>query len=165
MDGQTLEVDSRARVPRRGLAACAGGLYPDGRAGGGASRTLNRGHRRTGRALDARAAGPCAPALRGVDLVTAVVLAAEIGNFKRFRTPKQLMAYLGLVPSEHSSGGADGREGLPARAIAMHAGCWWKPLGTIAFVRAARDFTRVDNGWRPAWRHCRTSGAALVAPL
>ena len=45
-------------------------------------------------------------ALRGVDLVTAVVLAAEIGDFKRFRTPKQLMAYLGLVPSEHSSGGA-----------------------------------------------------------
>jgi transposase len=44
-------------------------------------------------------------ALRGVDLVTAVVLAAEIGNFKRFRTAKQLMAYLGLVPSEHSSGG------------------------------------------------------------
>ena len=44
-------------------------------------------------------------ALRGVDLVTAVVLAAEIGDFKRFRTPKQLMAYLGLVPSEHSSGG------------------------------------------------------------
>jgi transposase len=36
-------------------------------------------------------------ALRGVDLVTAVVLAAQIGNFQRFRTPKQLMAYLGLV--------------------------------------------------------------------
>jgi transposase len=39
-----------------------------------------------------------------VDLVTAVVLAAEIGDFKRFSSPKQLMAYLGLVPSEHSSG-------------------------------------------------------------
>lgn len=43
-------------------------------------------------------------ALRGVDLVTATVLAAEIGDFKRFDTPRQLMAYLGLVPSEHSSG-------------------------------------------------------------
>jgi transposase len=43
-------------------------------------------------------------ALRGVQLVTAAVLAAEIGDFARFRTPRQLMAYLGLVPSEHSSG-------------------------------------------------------------
>src|ERR1051325_165701 len=43
-------------------------------------------------------------ALRGVQLVTAAVLAAEIGDFARFRSPRQLMAYLGLVPSEHSSG-------------------------------------------------------------
>lgn len=59
-------------------------------------------------------------ALRGVDLVTAVVLAAEIGNFKRFRTPKQLMAYLGLVPSEHSSGGAR-RQGGITRTGNRHA--------------------------------------------
>jgi len=59
-------------------------------------------------------------ALRGVDLVTAVVLAAEIGNFKRFRTPKQLMAYLGLVPSEHSSGG-DRRQGGITRTGNRHA--------------------------------------------
>ena len=59
-------------------------------------------------------------ALRGVDLVTAVVLAAEIGDFKRFRTPKQLMAYLGLVPSEHSSGGAR-RQGGITRTGNRHA--------------------------------------------
>jgi transposase len=59
-------------------------------------------------------------ALRGVDLVTAVVLAAEIGNFKRFRTPKQLMAYLGLVPSEHSSGGSR-RQGGITRTGNRHA--------------------------------------------
>jgi transposase len=59
-------------------------------------------------------------ALRGVDLVTAVVLAAEIGNFKRFRTPKQLMAYLGLVPSEHSSGGTR-RQGGITRTGNRHA--------------------------------------------
>ena len=29
---------------------------------------------------------------------------AEIGDFKRFQNPQQLMSYLGLVPSEHSSG-------------------------------------------------------------
>jgi transposase len=58
--------------------------------------------------------------LRGVDVVTAVVLAAEIGDFKRFRSPKQLMAYLGLVPSEHSSGG-DRRQGGITRTGNRHA--------------------------------------------
>ncbi len=43
-------------------------------------------------------------ALRGVRLITAVILAAEIGDFTRFATPRQLMAYLGQVPSEDSSG-------------------------------------------------------------
>jgi transposase len=43
-------------------------------------------------------------ALRGVQLVTAVIIAAELGDFGRFATAPQLMAYLGLVPSEHSSG-------------------------------------------------------------
>jgi transposase len=42
--------------------------------------------------------------LRGVQLVSAVVLAAEVGDFQRFPTARALMAYLGLVPSEHSSG-------------------------------------------------------------
>jgi transposase len=43
-------------------------------------------------------------ALRGVSLVTAVITVAEIGDLTRFTNPRQLMAYLGLVPSEHSSG-------------------------------------------------------------
>jgi transposase len=43
-------------------------------------------------------------AMRGIDMVTATALLAEIGDLGRFRTPRQLMAYLGLVPSEHSSG-------------------------------------------------------------
>jgi transposase len=43
-------------------------------------------------------------ALRGVQVVTAVTLAAEIGDFARFTRPSQLMSYVGLVPSEHSSG-------------------------------------------------------------
>jgi transposase len=43
-------------------------------------------------------------ALRGVGLITAVVLAAEIGDYRRFRTPRQLMSYVGMVPSEDSSG-------------------------------------------------------------
>jgi transposase len=43
-------------------------------------------------------------ALRGVSLLTATTIVAEIGDLKRFASAPQLMAYLGLVPSEHSSG-------------------------------------------------------------
>ena len=43
-------------------------------------------------------------ALRGVAHVTAIGLVAEIGDLSRFAHPRQLMAYLGLVPSESSSG-------------------------------------------------------------
>jgi transposase len=42
--------------------------------------------------------------LRGVDTLTAVGLCAEVGDFRRFERPAQLMSYLGLVPSEHSTG-------------------------------------------------------------
>ena len=44
-------------------------------------------------------------ALRGVSLITAMTVLAELGDISRFESPRQLMAYLGLVPSEHSSGG------------------------------------------------------------
>jgi transposase len=43
-------------------------------------------------------------ALRGVQIISAVVLAAELGDFARFASAPALMGYLGLVPSEHSSG-------------------------------------------------------------
>src|SRR5471032_247572 len=43
-------------------------------------------------------------ALRGVAAITAIGLVAEIGDLARFSHPRKLMGYLGLVPSEHSSG-------------------------------------------------------------
>lgn len=43
-------------------------------------------------------------ALRGVSLIAAVTLVAEIGDFRRFTHPRQLMGWLGLVPRERSSG-------------------------------------------------------------
>ena len=43
-------------------------------------------------------------AFRGIQMVTAVTIIAELGDLKRFQTAPELMAYLGLVPSEHSSG-------------------------------------------------------------
>jgi transposase len=41
---------------------------------------------------------------RGIDTMTAVSLLAELHDFRRFQSPRALMAYLGLVPSERSSG-------------------------------------------------------------
>lgn len=43
-------------------------------------------------------------ALRGIDKLSAITVLAELGDISRFDNPKQLMAFLGLVPSEHSTG-------------------------------------------------------------
>jgi transposase len=43
-------------------------------------------------------------AMRGMDLVAAATFLAEIGDLSRFQSPRELMAYLGLVPSEDSTG-------------------------------------------------------------
>jgi transposase len=43
-------------------------------------------------------------AMRGIDLISATTFLAEIGDLSRFQTPRELMAYLGLVPSEDSTG-------------------------------------------------------------
>src|SRR5262245_34228517 len=51
-------------------------------------------------------------AMRGVALVAAVTVVAEVGDFRRFTNARQLMAYLGLVPSEHSSGSTVRRAGI-----------------------------------------------------
>ena len=42
--------------------------------------------------------------LRGIDTLTALALVSEIGDFSRFHTAEQFMAFVGLVPAEHSSG-------------------------------------------------------------
>jgi transposase len=42
--------------------------------------------------------------LRGIDTLTAVGLCAEVGDFERFARPGQLMSYIGLVPSESTTG-------------------------------------------------------------
>jgi len=67
-------------------------------------------------AVEAQAAsGPFAEvigaltSLRGVGVVTAVTLVAELGDPGRFDHPGQLMAFAGVVPSEHSSGGREQR--------------------------------------------------------
>src|SRR3954451_6002521 len=70
--------------------------------------------------------GPWAPTvarlrcLRGVDTLTAVGLVAEIGDIHAFGRPKQLASYLGLVPSEQSSGERR-RQGTITKAGSSHA--------------------------------------------
>ncbi|MFA5633036.1 MAG: IS110 family transposase [Porticoccaceae bacterium] len=59
--------------------------------------------------------GPVAEALmalRGVKLVTAMTTLAELGDITRFDSPRELMGYLGLVPSEHSSGSTRRQGGI-----------------------------------------------------
>jgi transposase len=78
-------------------------------------------------------------ALRGVAKLSAVTLAVEIGSFSRFETAKQLMAYCGVVPSEHSSGNSR-RQGAITKTGNAHVrrvlfeaswGCRHRPnLGT-----------------------------------
>jgi len=51
-------------------------------------------------------------ALRGCRLITAMTVVAELGDITRFDTPRQLMAFLGLVPSENSSGPRRRRGGI-----------------------------------------------------
>jgi transposase len=58
-------------------------------------------------------------AMRGVALIVAVTVAAEVGDFSRFANPRQLMAYLGLVPSERSSGATTRRGGITKAGNAL----------------------------------------------
>jgi transposase len=50
--------------------------------------------------------------LRGIDLISAVTIVASLGDIGRFDSPRKLMAYVGLVPSEHSSGDRVRRSGI-----------------------------------------------------
>lgn len=58
-------------------------------------------------------------ALRGVEMVSAVTLVAEIGDFRRFASASDFMSFVGLVPSEHSSGGSR-RQGRITRTGNTH---------------------------------------------
>lgn len=78
-----------------------------------------RVERLTGQIADLLPAWSLAPvvddavqAMRCVGFIVAVTVVAEVGDFQRFDNPRQLMAYLGLTPSEHSSGAAVRRGGI-----------------------------------------------------
>lgn len=54
-------------------------------------------------------------AFRGIQFTTAITVVSELGDLDRFDSPSKLMAYIGLVPGEHSSGGTR-RQGAITRA-------------------------------------------------
>jgi transposase len=68
-------------------------------------------------------------ALRGFDLVSASAFLAEIGELSRFATARELMSYLGLVPSEYSTGDKVKRAGITKtgnrRARRILVECSW----------------------------------------
>jgi transposase len=97
-------------------------------------------------------------ALRGVNVMSAVVLVAELGDIARFATAPQLMGYLGLVPSERSSG-ATRQQGRITRAGNGHARRFLVEAAWAYRFRAsrtkpirARDAVVSDEVKRIAWR-------------
>jgi transposase len=63
-------------------------------------------------------------ALRGVELTSAVIVMTELGDLTRFENPRQLMSYLGLTPSECSSGARRHQGGI-TKAGNSHARRAW----------------------------------------
>jgi len=97
-------------------------------------------------------------ALRGIDKLAAMVLMSELGDISRFDSPKQLMAYLGLVPSEHSSGRRRRQGGITktgnSHARRMLVECAWsyrfEARQTMHLKRKAKHAS--DEAKVIAWR-------------
>lgn len=103
-------------------------------------------------------------ALRGVSLVTAMTIVAELGDVSRFESPRQLMAYLGLVPSERSSGQKQRRGGITKsgnghvrRVLVEAAWCYRFPARKTAYLqkRAEKTSAEVQEiAWKAQKRLC-----------
>ena len=103
-------------------------------------------------------------ALRGISLLTATTIVAEIGDLRRFHSAPQLMAYLGVVPSEHSSGGTKSRGSITktgnshVRRVLIEAAWTYRHQArktTVLQRRAERTSEPVqDIAWRAQKRLC-----------
>src|SRR5881296_3544350 len=104
-------------------------------------------------------------ALRGVELTGAVILIAELGDLTRFDTPRKLMAYLGLTPSEYSSGDRR-RQGGITKAGNTHArralveGAWAYRYPAKVSRHLQRRLEKLPAeiqaiGWKAQVRLCR----------
>jgi transposase len=103
--------------------------------------------------------------LRGIDFISAVTFVAAIGDLGRFEAPSQLMAYLGLVPSEQSSGERVRRGGITktgnteARRMLIEAAWSYRYPARVAkekaeiIVRLPKPVR--DIAWKAQLRLCR----------
>jgi transposase len=104
-------------------------------------------------------------ALRGIGLVAAATLVAELGDITRFTNPRQLMAYLGLVPSEHSSGNTRRQGGITkagngaARRMLIEAAWSYRFPARISREQLLRQEHLAkpirDIAWKAQERLCR----------
>jgi Transposase IS116/IS110/IS902 family len=95
---------------------------------------------------------------RGIDTLSAMILVAEIVDFQRFRRPRELMAYVGLVPSEYSSGAAEHRGAITktgnahARRALVEAAWHYRHRPTVGRALAHRSHGQPPNCLAHAWR-------------
>jgi transposase len=95
---------------------------------------------------------------RGLDTLSAMILLAEIVDFARFRRPRELMAYLGLVPSEYSSGDSQRRGALTkagnrhARRVLVEAAWHYRHRPTLGRALAHRSEGQPPAVVAQAWR-------------
>lgn len=104
-------------------------------------------------------------ALRGVELITAMTVVAELGDISRFTSARQIMAHLGLVPSEHSSGNRQKRGGITktgnghARRVLIEASWSYRsPARKTAKIqrRAEKTSETIQAiAWKAQKRLCR----------
>jgi transposase len=96
-------------------------------------------------------------AARGVSLIVAVTLLSELGDLGRFDKPSQLMAYLGLVPSEHSSGPSIKRGAITktgnshARKALVEAAWAYRMQARVSRILLKRQHDLPDQVCRIAW--------------
>ena len=91
-------------------------------------------------------------ARHGMALVAAATLVAELGDITRFANPRQLMAYLGLVPSEHSSGGSYRFPARISREQLLRQEGLAKPIRDTAWKaqeRLCRRYRKLARAGRP----------------
>lgn len=97
-------------------------------------------------------------ALRGVSLVVAATTVAELGDLSRFDNPRHLMAYLGLVPSEHSSGESTQRGGITktgnghARRMLVEAAWSYRLPARVSRRLRDRQHNLPQTVWEIAWK-------------
>jgi transposase len=118
-------------------------------------------------------------AMRGASFLVAVIFAAEIGDVRRFDTPRQLMSFLGLVPAESSTGDTVRRKGLTLagnrrarRALVEAAWTYRYPARISETLRTRLDGLPKavrDIAWKAQVRLCaryrRLSAAGKKLPV